>query len=300
MKSLEFYTLQSVMTDPRNFSYLFHDIPKDVCFIKALLQDIILHFWDGKMHDYSIPFKRVFDIETRYVEKMLEKIIALDNSSLKNFRHLDRRIVGSCRDYAVLFCSILRYHGIPVRTRVAFSAYYFKEYNHDEVVLEYWNKDKNKWCVIDPRVTEPHIVKQKLTIDFDLFDVPPDKLIVAGNAWKIIRENPELAIKFCGGDVRKNRGMLYVRDRLIQDIAALNSVEMQLWDLWGLMLKTHSIEEDDDQLAYLDQLANFSTNPDDNFEALRDIYQNDSNIKVPEKIVSVSPVYRKKEITLVL
>lgn len=300
MNSLEFYKKQSVMTDPKAFAYLFKSLPQDIATIKALLQGLILHFWDGGFYNYQIPLKRLFDIETRYVEKMLNKIIQLDNSDLIHERSLDKRIVGSCRDYATLFCAILRYHGIPARTRVAFSAFYFENYNHDEVILEYWDKMKQKWCLVDPRVTEPHIKRQKLVIDFDLLDVPRNQLIVPGLAWQMVRENPELADAFCGGDRNKNKGIWYVRDRLIQDFAALNSVEMQLWDVWGLMLADQAVENDEEQLLFLDQLAELTIEPDKHFETIRELYQNDIRIKVPQKIQSFSPVFKKKEITLAL
>lgn len=300
MPALNFYRCHSTFTDPSSFSYLFDDLPRDVGSIKSLLQGLILHFWDGSLFDYQIPLKRIFDIETRYVSKMLEKIVSLDDSSLLLERDLDRRLVGSCRDYAVLFCAILRHHGVPARTRVAFSSYYFKDSNHDEVILEYWNDEKSKWCLVDPRVTAPHIERQKIDIDFDLLDVPRDKLILAGLAWKTVRENPALAEKFYGGDKEKNKGMWYVRDRLIQDVAALNSVEMQLWDAWGLMFGERDVEYDQTQLLYLDQLADLTLTVDENFNQLREAYLYDERLRVPAKITSFSPVYRKKEITLSL
>ena len=300
MSSIDFYKKHSCITDPKEFSYLFDAISSDVVTIKNLLQGIILHFWDGGFYNYQIAFKRLFDIETRYVYKILEKMIQLNDAPLTVERSLDDRIVGSCRDYATLFCAILRHHGVPARTRVAFSAYYFQNYYHDEVVLEYWNQEKEKWCLIDPRVTEPHIVRQKLIIDFDLFDVPRDKLIVAGLAWEMARENPALADKFCGGDRSKNKGLWYIRDRLVQDLAALNSVEMQLWDAWGLILASHEIEEDQAQLIYLDTLAKLTLDPDKHFEELCTLYQNDLSVKVPETITSFSPIYKKKDIKLVL
>ncbi len=298
MSALEFYKKQSPVTDPKEFGYLFEALPRDVAEIKSLLQGLILHFWDGSFYDYQIPFKRLFDIETRYVEKMLEKMIRLDDSELTQTRPLDKRIVGSCRDYATIFCAILRYQGIPARTRVAFSAFYFKDYKHDEVILEYWNAAKEKWCLVDPRVTEPHIKRQKLVIDFDLLDVPRDQLITPGPAWQMIRKNPGQADEFCGGDRTKNKGVWYVKDRLIQDFAALNSVEMQLWDVWGLMFEDQAIEDDEAQLQFLDYLAELTIEPDKHFESIRHLYQNDARIKVPRKIKSFSPVYREKDITL--
>lgn len=298
MKSFTFYKQQSRFTDPKLFAYLFEALPKDIAAIKLLLPNLILHFWDGRFYDYRIPFKRLFDIETRYVEKMLEKIIQLDSSPLTQSRPLDKRLVGSCRDYATLFCAILRHQGIPARTRVAFSAFYFKDYYHDEVILEYWNEVKQKWCLVDPRVTDLHIKRQKLIIDFDLLDVPRDQLIVAGRAWQMVRENPQQADLFCGGDRVKNKGMWYVRDRLIQDLAALNRVEMQLWDAWGLMLAGPGVKQDLASISFLDQLAEMTLEPDKYFDLIRQIYQKDDRVNVPQKIKSFSPVYREKEVLL--
>lgn len=298
MNALEFYKKQSLMTDPKEFEYLFEPLPCEVAAIKSLLQGLILHFWDGSFYDYQIPLKRLLDIETRYVEKMLKKIIELDDAKLLKERPLDRRIIGSCRDYATLFCAILRYHGIPARTRVAFSAFYFKDYYHDEVILEYWNETKQKWCLVDPRVTEPHIKRQKLVIDFDLLDVPRNQLIISGLAWQMVREDPSRAREFCGGDITKNKGMWYVRDRLIQDFAALNSTEMQLWDAWGLMFADQVIKDDEEQLQFLDHLAELTIEPDKQFASIRSLYQNDTRITVPKKIKSFSPIYGEKDVTL--
>lgn len=298
MNLFEFYKKQSIITDPKNFGYLFDVLPHDVSSIKSLLQGLILHFWDGRFYDYPIPLRRLLDIETHYIEKILKKIIELDGSELTRERTLENRIIGSCSDYATLFCSILRHKGIPSRNRVAFSAFYFKEYYHDEVILEYWDNSKKKWCLVDPRVTDVHIERQKLKIDFDLLDVPLDQLILPGRAWKMVRTKLDEANKFCGGNCVKNKGMWYIRDRLIQDFSALNKVEMQLWDLWGLMLEHHAIEQDEQQLKFLDALADLTLNPDQHFDRLLHLYQSDMRVKVPQKIKRVSPISPKKEILL--
>lgn len=298
MDSIKFYKRQSAMTDPGDFAPLFDCIPDDIGLIKSLVDGLILHFWDGSIYNYQIPYKKLLDIETRYVSKMLKKIGDSDTAPLTIARPFDKRIVGSCRDYATLFCSILRHKGIPARTRVAFSTFYFKEYNHDEIVLEYWNVDKKKWCIVDPRVNNFHIQRKKLSVDFDLLDVPQDKLVVAGLAWQMVRANKACADSFCGGDHNKNKGLWYIRDRLIQDFAALNSVEMQLWDAWGLMLDDREIEENKEQLNYLDRIAHMTVEPDKNFNNIITQFDYDSNLRVPKKIMSFSPIYKQKEIYL--
>lgn len=298
MDSLAFYKKQSMMTDPKDYSHLFDCIPPDIGLIKSLLDGLIFHFWDGSIYNYQIPYKKLFEIETRYVSKMLKIIWDLDSSPLTMARPFDKRIIGSCRDYSTLFCSILRHHSIPARTRVAFSTYYFKDYYHDEVILEYWDYQKNKWCLVDPRVNEFHINRQKLTIDFDLLDVPKDKLVVAGLAWQMVRDNKACADIFCGGDLNKNKGLWYIRDRLIQDFAALNSVEMQLWDAWGLMLEDTIIENDEKQLDYIDKIAQITLDTDLNLDDIKQQFNSDNQLKVPQKIISYNPIYKKKEIHL--
>lgn len=298
MDSLDFYKKHSVVTNPEEYGYLFDEIPLNISSVKALLTGLILHFWDGDIYNYQIPFKRLFDIETRYVSKMLKKIWDLDNTTLMSKRPLDKRIVGSCRDYSTLFCSILRHHGIPARTRVAFATYYFDKYNHDVVILEYWNYEKKRWCLVDTRANENLIRKHQIKIDFDLLDVPRDKLVVAGLAWQMVRDNKAEADEFGGGNLNKNKGMWYLRDRLIQDFAALNSMEMQLWDTWGLMLKDQKIEDDETQLKYLDKIAQLTINPDKHLKEVINQFEQDIKLKIPQKIISYSPIYKRREISL--
>ena len=238
--------------------------------------------------------RRLYDIEIRYVSKMLEKLMGLSTLPLTMERNLSARMVGSCRDYATLFCAILRYHGVPARTRIAFSSFYFKNYYHDEVILEYWNNKKHKWCLVDPRVTDMHIKRRQLNVDFDLFDVPSDKLILAGLAWQMVRDDPGKANLFCGGNVKMNKGLWYIRDRLVQDLAALNSMEMQLWDVWGLMFDDQQIKNDIEQLSLLDRVADLTLQPDKHFNTLRHIYQTDQRFAVPAIITSFNPISKKQ------
>jgi len=66
----------------------------------------------------------------------------------------------------------------------------------------------------------------------------------------------------------------------VHDMAALNKMEMLLWDVWGAMphpdtsLKT-------DELAFFDQLAALTREPDASFEELRRVYEGDSRLRVP-------------------
>jgi hypothetical protein len=115
--------------------------------------------------------------------------------------------------------------------------------------------DKNRYCRIEPRLSEAHFRQENIELDFDEFDVPSNRLILAGEAWLYARKNPQKAELFYGGNREKNKGLWYIRDRLIQDIAALNRVEMQLWDIWGMMHMPEHIFNQAETLNYFDQLA---------------------------------------------
>ena len=67
-----------------------------------------------------------------------------------------------------------------------------------------------------------------------------------------------------------------------------------------MMFADQDIENDREQLQFLDRLAELTIEPDKHFKSIRSLYQNDARIKVPKKIKSFSPVYRKKEIILAL
>ena len=298
MNIFDFYKQHSTITDPGEYAYLFDDVPADCEKIKEILWWLILHFVDILLGEVHVSTDKLIEIETRYVNDMLKIIISRDKSSLLVFRPPEKRLVGSCRDYAVLFCSILRHHGVPARTRTAFNTYYFKGRYHDGIIVEYWNKNLNRWCFIDPRTTESLIKKQQMSIDFDLLDVPSDKLIVAGLAWQMARKDPSLADRFCSMPMDKNRGFWYIRDKLIQDVASLNNVEMLLWDGWGLMLKDHDFMNDYEQVEFLDYLADLTVDPNNNLEEIKHIYKTDMVLTVPKKIISYGIIHNGKEIEI--
>lgn len=296
MNTLTFYQEQSAITNPGIYAHHFDSITPDIAYITNLVQQLVLHFWDGNLFNYRIPIKQVFEIDTRYIADILHLIFNKDDRPLQCERALKQRFIGSCRDFASLICAILRHCNIPARTRVAFSSYHFKDFYHDVIIVEYWNKTKDKWCMVDPRTTEKHIHWHQLHIDFDLFDVPDDKFIVAGKAWQLVRRQELDPLKFGGGNQKGNHGLWYIRDRLIQDIAALNKMEMLLWDAWGLMLHHQEPEKYEHEQNFLDEIAEMSLETNKHHDMLVHTYHTDKRLSIGKKIMSYSPVAKAREI----
>ena len=66
-------------------------------------------------------------------------------------------------------------------------------------------------------------------------------------------------------------------------MAALNNMEMLPWDVWGEMLRPNQ-EPDEAQIAFFDQLAALTTDPDAGFAELTARYQADPRLTVPATV----------------
>ena len=190
----------------------------------------------------------------------------------------------SCREYALFACAVLRQANLAARIRVFFNKFYYEPFNHDQILLEFWNENVQEWHKADLRFKLSDL-SLKLAISLDFFNVQEEHYISAARAWIDCRAHPNLAMRFFGGN---KKGLWYVRDRLIQDLAALNKVEMLLWDCWGLMTCPEK-EMTRKNFFLLDQLAEMMLNPDQNFFELREMYFKHEEFRVPKKILSFSP-----------
>ena len=86
--------------------------------------------------------------------------------------------------------------------------------------------------------------------------------------------------------VEMTRSWPYLRHNLIHDLAALNKVEMILWDTWGLMEQEHLAER---ELGLLDLVANATASADPDHSELRRLYE-EPVLRVPGRVTSYSPL----------
>jgi hypothetical protein len=180
----------------------------------------------------------------------------------------------------LLLVAMLRAKGIPTRGRRGFAAYFNPGYFEDHVVCEYWNAADARWIRLEPQSDE--VWRQMLTIDFDVLDVPPDRFVIAADAWVRCRAGDADQSNFgiFKGDLR---GLWFIAGNLVHDVAALNKMEMLQWDVWGAMPPPNQPLQDD-QLALFDQLAALTRAPDSSFAELRRLYDKDDRLHVPATV----------------
>jgi len=246
----------------------------------------VIHYREGDRFGCAIPQERLSEVDTRYAEGMLARIVELDDGPLTAGRPPERRLVGCCRDFAVLFVALARHAGIPSRARVGFASYFAPLFNHDHEIAEVWDADARRWRLVDPQMSDRHVGWNG--IRFDVADVPRDRFLVGGSAWQACRRGRSDPNRFGVDPEGEIKGRWFVRHKLVQDLAALNKREAVLWDVWGLM--EGGDPPDEDAMALLDRVAALTQAGDEAFDELRRVYAEEPGLRMPEVVKSYSPV----------
>jgi hypothetical protein len=299
LNSFKYYLRQSKTTAPGQYSYLYQNLSNCVPELIQQLQNLFMHYADESLLNFKIQPHRYEELNTRYAESMLANILKYDSRSLGYPRPVGHRLLGICRDNAVLLCSILRYKNIPARLRVGFVSYFIPGLYLDHVGVEYWHSKQQRWCLVDVRTSPLHRDYYKLKIDFDLLDVPSDRFIPAANAWHLCRTKQINPNRFGS---RQHRGLWYVRNRLMQDLAVLNKKETLIWDFWGMMLNA-SVPNPvvtDGQLVILDELAAILTNSCENLSALTNFYLTQPQLVIPKILTTLSPFGQEQQLAIAI
>lgn len=286
MDALSYYAQQSPFTDPGAESGRLAGLPPDLSVLRRVARGLVLHYRADDLAAYGIPESRLSEVDTRYAERMFGRLFELDGRPLSGERPPEKRLLGCCRDFTVLFVSMARHLGIPARARIGFATYFVPGLNLDHEVAEVWDAGEGRWRLVDAQLSDEHADETDGTT-FDPLDVPRDRFLVAGAAWEACRKGRADPDKFLVDpdlDVEMTRGWPYLRHNLIHDLAALNKTEMVLWDYWGLMQREPS-EED---LALLDRVARTTLSDDASPSEARTLYEH-PGLRVPATVTSYSP-----------
>jgi Transglutaminase-like superfamily len=183
--------------------------------------------------------------QIRPAGELVRHLLALDPAPVAVPRPPARRIVGTCRHFAVLSCALLRHRGIASRARCGFATYFQPGQGVDHWVTEY--RDGGRWVRIDSEVLGSTLVTCPQ-------DLRPGEFLAGGEAWTAFRRG-EIDDSQFGVYGTENWGAAEIRGNLVKDLAALNKVETLPWDEWGRMTEAYEGRTGPDYDELLDTLA---------------------------------------------
>ncbi len=288
---LDFYREQSEISSPGKYKEIFNDLPDSVSELCEIVQNTFNHiFWIQKVENYGFTLKDIIvkkrnhskELNLRTLEEKLDHYTSLNDSPFNQPGENINRVVGNCRDFALMLVAMLRHKDIPARVRSGAARYFYpldlKRYE-DHYICEYWNEEEDRWIMVDPQIDE--LQSKTLKLDFSPLDIPYELFLGAGRTWKVFREGKIEPKNFGIGD--DWRGQVFVLNKLIMELASLNKIEVLAWEGWGICADLKNI----DKLGYeiFDQLADkiSKVNEPDVFFELKKLFENDSRYKIPEK-----------------
>jgi Transglutaminase-like superfamily len=223
MTELQDYATQSGYSDPGRYASLLDGLPTDIAELTAVVRNVLIHYRGGM--DFTAD--RLAEVDNRWIERLLETDHQRNGTRLTAPREPTDRVVGCCRDFALLTIAALRHQGVPARSRVGFAPYFAPGFHHDHVILEYW--DGARWVAVDAELDPAG------DWEFDPIDMDPSAFRSAARVWTGFRAGDLDADDFGVDPQLPIRGGWFVRNYVFQELAHRQRDELLLWDTWGAM-----------------------------------------------------------------
>jgi hypothetical protein len=270
MNDFDYYRRHSRVTDPGTKRHLFTGLPADPAALATLIGGVLVHRDCTQRFGFTLPEQRREEANTRHVEAILTYLGTLHQ------RRPQDRFAGTCRDFTVLLCAMLREVGVPARARSGFAGYFTDGFFDDHWVVEVWDGERG-WRLVDAQVASAP-TGTYTAAEIDPLNVPRDAFLVGGQAWQECRagtRNPQQV----GTSAAGLTGMWEVQGNVVRDLAALNRVETLPWDNWGI-IPTHYDQLDPADLDLLDRAAALSAAGGPLHQAT-DAYRSDPRLLAP-------------------
>jgi transglutaminase-like putative cysteine protease len=148
MDEPDYYRRHSRLTDPRSQRHQFDGLPADVAAMTKVIGGVLIHRDCTQRFGFTLAAQRRDEANTRYVEAILNYVGTLDE------RRPEDRFAGTCRDFTVLLCAMLREAGVAARARAGFAGYFTDGFFDDHWVVELWDDDRG-WYLVARRSPAP-------------------------------------------------------------------------------------------------------------------------------------------------
>jgi hypothetical protein len=245
-------------------------LPSDPVEICRAVHDLVLQPVDAIK--LGLPEHRFAENQLRPADDIIAALLAVDPAPLTVPRSPERRVIGTCRHFALLSCALLRHRGIEARNRCGFATYFQPGQGLDHWITEY--RHDGRWVRIDTEVLGGPLLKQPE-------DLAPGEFLTGGEAWSAHRDGSIDASTF-GVYGTENFGPAEIRGNAVRDLAALHKIETLPWDEWGRMAASYRHETGPDYDDLMDTIA--ATCAADDPAALAALYAS-ADLPVPTDLI---------------
>jgi len=272
---LQYYSTHSIMTDPGEYRHLFDVLPNDIPSLCGVVQGLILHAHWAERYGIQVSEERQEqETNLRKITRQLARIMEQDGSPLTVARPLEKRIIGTCRDFSLFLTAFLRHQGIPARARCGFGTYFMPGKSEDHWTCQYWNTDEARWVSVDAQIDQ--FQQNALNIGFDTHDMPGGKFLSAGQAWQLCRAGEADPQIFGIFDMH---GMWFIAGNLVRDLLSLNKIELLPWDVWGMMAEFKQEKLSQEYMEEMDHVAALTLAGNEAFPEIRALYENEGRLR---------------------
>jgi hypothetical protein len=281
----EYYQGHGPMTAAGAHAAELNKLPKDLAALCEIVQGVLIHRDMAPfLYNLNLSKEQRDDGNIRPLAQMLTRIHALDSRPLTAPREPAHRLPSVCRHFSLMFAGMLQAQGVPARPRCGFGAYFNQGKFEDHWVCEYWNDSEKRWILVDAQLDA--LQKKQFKPDFSTLDVPRDRFIIAGDAWRMCRSGGAEPKNFGLSMIPGLHGMWFIAGNVVRDLASLNRVPMLPWDVWGLMeMKDDALTEEKKKL--LDRVAELTLGGDEAYPQVREIYESDDRLRVSPVVFNV-------------
>lgn len=273
MKELLDYVTASLLTNLDGIDpIVFGSVPTEVVEICRLASTLVIQPHEAQV--LGLSAERFGENQIRHADRLIAALLELDPAPLDVARDRSRRVIGTCRHFAVISCALLRHRGFASRVRCGFATYFQPGQGVDHWITEYRDKTHGRWVRIDSEILGQGILEHPEDLDAGEF-------LSGGEAWVAFRDGHLDAATF-GVYGTENWGPAEIRGNAIKDLAALNKFEMLPWDEWGRMTASYNGETGPDYDDLIDTIA--ATCIRDDTAEIMDLYALEE-LRVPAELL---------------
>lgn len=208
---------------------------------------------------------------------MLAELYRRDKKGLTLEREPQDKLVLTCRYVSILTACILKSKGVPCRVRAGHAPYFdmgdLGDVSTDHWINQYWNEKEHRWVTID--VDGSLSLKDR---PFDPYDIPDGAFDYPADAWLDVRAGKVDAKHFYNaGGVW---GLNVVLWSLIYDFHSLMNSEI-IYNhgiTFGEPKKFKRLNKE--ELEKIDRLATLMKKPDENFDALKELWESEQEFRL--------------------